>query len=69
MGTPVASPSRLSGAEDSAGDEVQEEPGIDRKNRTDRKKKARKESKKDEYGVYRFDDGRVDRKKMPPMGG
>ncbi len=69
MGTPGAGASRLSGAEDSAEEEAQEEQGIDRKKRKARKKKPRRESKKDEYGVYRFDDGGIDHKKMPPMGG
>ena len=68
-GTPGAGASRLSGAEVSAEEEAQEEEGIDRKKRKNRKKKARKESEKDEYGVYRFEDGKVDRKKMPRMGG
>ncbi len=67
-GTPGTGASRLSGAEDSAEEEAQEEQGIDRKKRKDRKKKPRRESKKDEHGVYRFDDGKIDRKKMPPMG-
>ena len=69
MGTPGAGASRLSGAEDSAEEEAQEEQGIDRKKRKDRKKKTRRESEKDDHGIYRFEDGRIDRKKMPPMGG
>ncbi len=69
VGSPGAGASRLSGTEDSAGEETSEEQGVDPKKRKDRKKKARRESKKDEYGVYRFEDGSLDRKKMPPMGG
>ncbi len=61
--------SRLSGTEDSAEEEAQEEQGIDQKKRKDRKKKPRRESKKDEHGVDRFEDGKINRKKMPPMGG
>ncbi len=68
-GAPGAGASRLSGAEDSAEEEAQEEQGVGRKKRKDRKKKPRRESKKDEHGIYRFEDGRIDRKKMPPMGG
>ena len=69
IGTPGAGASRLSGAEDTAEEEAQEERGIDRKKRKDRKKKTRRESEKDDHGIYRFEDGRIDRKKMPPMGG
>ncbi|MCH8969924.1 MAG: hypothetical protein IIA66_12500 [Planctomycetes bacterium] len=69
MGTPSAGASRLSGAEDTAEEEGQEEQGVGRKKRKDRKKKARRESQKDDHGIYRFEDGRIDRKKMPPMGG
>ena len=69
MGLPIEGTSRLSGAEDTVDEEVQEEQGVGRKKRKTSKKKTRKASEKDEYGVYRFDDGRVDRKKMPPMGG
>ncbi len=68
-GTSGAGASRLSGAEDSAEKEAQEEQSVDRKKRKDRKKKTRKESKKDEHGIDRFEDGSVNRKKMPPMGG
>ncbi|MCZ6653105.1 MAG: hypothetical protein O7D91_08755 [Planctomycetota bacterium] len=68
-GTPGAGASRLSGAEDTAEEEAQEEQGIDRKKRKNQKKKPRKESKKDDHGVSRFEDGKIDRKKMPPMGG
>ena len=68
VGTPSAGASRLSGAEDSAKEEAEEEQGVDRKRRKDRKKKPRKESKKDEHGIYRFEDGNIDRQKMPPMG-
>ena len=64
-GAPGAGSSRLSGAEE----EAQEEQGIDRKKRKDRKKKTRRESEKDDHGIYRFEDGRIDHKKMPPMGG
>lgn len=37
-----------------------------KKRRGSSKKKNRKQSKPDEYGVYRFDDGRVDYGKSPP---
>ncbi len=69
LGTPGAGASRLSGTEASAEEEAQEDQGVDHKKRTDRKKKPRRESKKDKHGIYRFDDGNVDHKKMPPMGG
>ena len=69
MGTPGAGASRLSGAEDSDEEEAQEEQGVDPKKRKNRKKKPRRESKKDEHGIERFEDGSINRKKMPPMGG
>ncbi len=69
VGSPGAGASRLSGAEDSAEEEAQGEEVVAPKKRKNRKKKPRRESKKDEYGVYRFEDGSLDRKKMPPMGG
>ncbi len=69
QGTPGAGVSRLSGTEDSAEEEALEEQGVDPKKRKNRKKKARRESKKDEHGIERFEDGHIDRKKMPPMGG
>ncbi len=69
MGTPGTGASRLSGAEDSAEEEAQEEQSIDSKKRKSRKKKPRRESKKDEHGIERFEDGTINRKKMPPMGG
>ncbi len=69
QGTPGAGASRLSGAEDTAEEEAQEEQGVGRKKRKDGKKKPRRESKKDEHGIYRFEDGKIDRKKRPPMGG
>ena len=69
MGTPSAGGSRLSSVEDSAEEEAQEEQGIDRKKRKDRKKKTRRESEKDDHDIYRFEDGKIDHKKMPPMGG
>ena len=61
--------SRLSGTEDSALEEAQEEQGVDPKKRKNRKKKPRRESKKDEHDIERFEDGSINRKKMPPMGG
>ena len=69
MGTPSAGGSRLGGVEDTAEEEAQEEQGIDRKKRKERKKKTRRESEKDDHGIYRFEDGKIDHKKMPPMGG
>ncbi len=69
MGTPGAGASRLSGAKDATEEETQEDQGIDSKKRKNRKKKPRRESKKDEYGIERFEDGTINRKKMPPMGG
>ena len=67
--TPGAGASRLSGAQDSDEEEAQEEQGVDPKKRKNRKKKPRRESKKDEHGIERFEDGTINRKKMPPMGG
>ena len=69
MGIPDEDASRLSDAEDSLEEETQEEQGVDRKKRKNRKKKSRRESKKDKHGIERFDDGTINRKKMPPMGG
>ncbi len=69
MGIPGTGASRLSGAENTAEEEAEEEQGIDRKKRMKSKKKPRRESKKDEYGIERFEDGSINRKKMPPMGG
>ena len=69
MGTPGAGASRLSGAEEEAQEEPEEEQNIDRKRRKKSKKKHRRESKKDEYGIERFEDGSINLKKMPPMGG
>ncbi len=69
MGIPSSRATRMSGAEDTAEEEAQEEQGIDRKIRKDSKKKPRRESKKDDHGIERFEDGTINRKKMPPMGG
>ncbi len=69
METPSEGASRLSGAEDSAEGDVQQEEGVERKKRKKSKKKPRRESKKDEHGIERFEDGSINRKKMPPMGG
>ncbi len=68
-GIPSTGASRLSGAENTAEEEAEEEQGIDRKKRMKSKKKPRRESKKDEHGIERFEDGTINRKKMPPMGG
>ena len=70
MGTPGSRATRLSGAEASVEEEeALEDKSIDRKKRKNRKKKSRRESKKDKHGNERFDDGTINRQKMPPMAG
>lgn len=61
--------SRL-GAQDAAS-ATEEEPQDpeDSSGRRDRKKKQEKKSRRDEYGVYYTEDGKIDHSKMPPMGG
>ena len=71
QGKPVAGrrSSRLQAPEQGA--ETADEPAINPqppKKRGNRKPKRTRESKKDEHGIYRFEDGNIDHGKMPPPG-
>ena len=71
QGKPLAGrrTSRLQAPEQGA--ETADGPAIDpqqSKKRGNRKPKRKRESKKDEHGIYRFEDGNIDHGKMPPPG-
>ncbi len=66
---PGTGSSRLSATEDTTEPEDAQGDKVVPKKRRSKKKKNKRESKRDKHGVYRFDDGTIDRGKMPPMGG